>query len=40
MTTTSPSASGGMTGWTMFASIWLVVAGAFNVVNGLTVIHR
>jgi hypothetical protein len=29
-----------MSGWTMFASIWLVVAGAFNVVDGLTVIHR
>jgi hypothetical protein len=40
MTTTSPSASGGMTGWSLFAAIWLVVAGAFNVVDGLTVIHR
>ena len=40
MTTTSRSVSGGMSGWTMFAAIWLVVAGAFNVVDGLTVIHR
>jgi hypothetical protein len=29
-----------MTGWMMFAAIWLLVAGAFNVVDGLTVIHR
>jgi hypothetical protein len=29
-----------MTGWAMFASVWLVVAGSFNVVSGLTAIHK
>jgi hypothetical protein len=29
-----------LTGWSMFASIWLVVAGAFNAVSGLTAIHK
>ena len=37
MTTTSRTT---MTGWMMFAAVWLLVAGAFNVVDGLTVIHR
>ena len=29
-----------MTGWSMFASVWLVVAGSFNVVSGITAIHK
>jgi hypothetical protein len=29
-----------LTGWTMFAAVWLVVAGSFNVINGITAIHR
>lgn len=28
------------TGWTMLAVVWLIVAGAFNIVEGLTAIHR
>jgi hypothetical protein len=34
------SRSGGLTGWTMFAAIWLVIAGSFNIVEGFTAIHR
>src|SRR3954454_3322537 len=29
-----------VTGWTRFAAIWLVIAGSFNVVEGITAIHR
>jgi hypothetical protein len=29
-----------LTGWTMFAAVWLVMAGAFNVINGITAIHK
>ena len=29
-----------LTGWVVFAAIWLIVAGAFNVIEGLTAIHR
>jgi hypothetical protein len=28
------------TGWATFAAIWLVIAGSFNVVEGITAIHR
>jgi hypothetical protein len=28
------------TGWTTFAAIWLIIAGSFNVVEGITAIHR
>ena len=31
---------GGLRGWTTFAAIWLVIAGSFNVVEGITAIHR
>ena len=31
---------GCFTGWTTFAAIWLVIAGSFNVVEGITAIHR
>ena len=30
----------GRTGWATFAAIWLVIAGSFNVVEGITAIHR
>jgi hypothetical protein len=30
----------GLTGWVVFAAIWLIVAGAFNAIEGLTAIHR
>ena len=29
-----------LTGWTMFAAVWLVMAGAFNLINGITAIHK
>ena len=29
-----------LTGWVVFSAIWLIVAGAFNVIEGLTAIHR
>ncbi|HSD03742.1 MAG TPA: hypothetical protein VLB81_15305 [Gaiellales bacterium] len=29
-----------LTGWTMFAAVWLVVAGSFNLISGITAIHR
>lgn len=29
-----------LSGWTVFAAIWLVVAGFFNVIDGFTVIHK
>jgi hypothetical protein len=29
-----------LTGWSMFAAIWLLVAGLFNIVDGATAIHR
>src|SRR3954454_1705373 len=29
-----------VTGWTRFAAIWLVIAGSFNIVEGITSIHR
>jgi hypothetical protein len=29
-----------LTGWAVFAAIWLIVAGAFNVIEGLTAVHR
>jgi hypothetical protein len=32
--------SNGLTGWSMFSAIWLVIAGAFNLVSGLTSIHQ
>ena len=34
------SRNGGLTGWTTFAAIWLVIAGSFNAVEGITAIHR
>ena len=34
------SRSSTLTGWKMFAAIWLVIAGSFNVVEGITAIHR
>jgi hypothetical protein len=30
----------GLRGWTTFAAIWLVIAGSFNLVEGITAIHR
>jgi hypothetical protein len=29
-----------MTGWAIFAAIWLVVAGSFNLVEGITAVHK
>jgi len=29
-----------MTGWGTFAAIWLVIAGSFNLVEGITAIHK
>lgn len=29
-----------MTGWAVFAAIWLIVAGSFNLVEGITAIHK
>jgi uncharacterized membrane protein len=29
-----------LTGWAMFAAIWLVIAGSFNLVEGITAIHK
>jgi hypothetical protein len=29
-----------LTGWSIFASLWLLVAGGFNIVDGATAIHR
>ena len=29
-----------LTGWSMFAAIWMIVAGSFNIVSGITAIHR
>jgi hypothetical protein len=34
------SRTSGLRGWTTFAAIWLVIAGSFNVVEGITAIHR
>jgi hypothetical protein len=40
LSTTSYDRPDRLTGWSMFAAIWLLVAGLFNVVDGLTAIHR
>ena len=29
-----------MTGWTVFAAVWLLIAGSFNIITGATAIHR
>jgi hypothetical protein len=29
-----------LTGWAMFAAIWMIVAGSFNIVSGITAIHK
>ncbi len=29
-----------LTGWSAFAAAWLVMAGAFNIVDGATAVHR
>jgi len=29
-----------LSGWAMFAAIWLIIAGSFNVVEGITAIHK
>jgi multisubunit Na+/H+ antiporter MnhG subunit len=29
-----------MTGWTVFAAVWLLIAGSFNVITGATAVHR
>jgi hypothetical protein len=29
-----------MTGWAIFAAIWLIVAGSFNLVEGITAVHK
>jgi hypothetical protein len=29
-----------MTGWAVFAAIWLIVAGSFNLVEGITAVHK
>jgi|SRR6185436_18588198 hypothetical protein len=34
------SRTGDRTGWATFAAIWLIIAGSFNVVEGITAIHR
>lgn len=34
------SRHGARTGWATFAAIWLVIAGSFNLVEGITAIHR
>ncbi len=34
------SRSGVGSGWTTFAATWLVIAGSFNLVEGITAIHR
>ena len=40
MSSSTYDRSNGLTGWSMFSAIWLVVAGAFNLVEGLTSIHQ
>ena len=37
---TIDSRSGAGSGWTTFAATWLVIAGSFNLVEGITAIHR
>ena len=29
-----------MTGWSVFAAVWLLIAGSFNVITGATAVHR
>ena len=29
-----------LSGWAMFAAIWLIIAGSFNVVEGITAMHK
>ena len=29
-----------MTGWTVFAAVWLLIAGSFNIITGATAVHR
>jgi len=40
LSTTSYNQPERMTGWGMFAAVWLLVAGLFNVVDGITAVHR
>ena len=40
MSTESRSGDVSVSGWTTFAAIWLVIAGSFNIVEGITMIHK
>ena len=40
MSTTTYDRPDRLTGWSTFAAVWLLIAGLFNVVDGLTAIHR
>jgi hypothetical protein len=37
---TRAQAEAPMSGWALFAAMWLIVAGSFNIINGITAIHR
>lgn len=40
MSTTGYERNDPLTGWATFAAVWLLVAGLFNIVDGITAVHR